>query len=255
MDHRDPDGGRGADAVVVTDLDDETGEAAVGEIEAAGSRGLYVRADVSDEDQVARLVGAAADAFGRVDVLFNNVADMRFAISGEDADVTTMSVDFWDHVMNVNLRSVMLMCKHTVPRMRDAGGGAIVNNASISGIVAEPVRAAYGASKAAVSPLTRYVAVAHGADGIRANAVAPGFVGRDRPLSPEHAGWVAVRAEHVLTKRFGLPEDVAELVVFLASPRAGQISGQTVVVDGGALVRQPGSVEVEQRGVSHPTAR
>jgi NAD(P)-dependent dehydrogenase (short-subunit alcohol dehydrogenase family) len=145
----------------------------------------------------------------------------------------------WDRTFAVNARGTMLCCKYAAPVMRAGGGGAIVNIVSVSALVGDDLRAAYGSSKAAVVALTRYVATMYGADRIRCNAVAPGLImtqtSRDA-LSEHHLREMA--AERILPWA-AEPEDIASVVAFLCSEEARCITGQTVVVDGGTTAHRP----------------
>jgi NAD(P)-dependent dehydrogenase (short-subunit alcohol dehydrogenase family) len=201
---------------------------------------LAVRTDVSVEADVAAVVQAAVDAYGRLDVLHNNAATFAADVFGRDGGVVDMDVDVWDRTLAVNLRGAMLGCKHAIPRMRDAGrGGAIVTTSSVSALVGEQEHVAYACSKAALLALTRHVANQHARDGIRVNAVAPGLMltpASLAALSPRQLE--AFRCERLL-ERAATPEDVANLVVFLASDQAACITGQVYVVDGGTLAKRP----------------
>jgi NAD(P)-dependent dehydrogenase (short-subunit alcohol dehydrogenase family) len=172
-------------------------------------------------------------------VLHNNAATLGPDVFGRDLDLLDLDVETWDRTMAVNARGVMLGCKHAVPALRAAGGGAIVNTASLSALFGDDVRAAYGSSKAAIVSLTRYVATMYGADGIRCNAVAPALVMTDiafEQLSPRLLKQKA--AERVLPEAT-TPEDIAAVVAFLASSDAACVTGQLVVADGGTQAHRP----------------
>jgi NAD(P)-dependent dehydrogenase (short-subunit alcohol dehydrogenase family) len=149
-----------------------------------------------------------------------------------------MDLAVFDRNIAVNLKGVLMGCKHAIPRMLERGGGSIVNTASIDGFMGRGVRAAYGASKAGVVLLTKSVASQYGSRGIRCNAVAPGFV-----LTPATAD-ITPEATELVSRgypmpRLCVPEDVANAVVFLASGEAGFINGTTLMVDGGASIYMP----------------
>jgi NAD(P)-dependent dehydrogenase (short-subunit alcohol dehydrogenase family) len=225
-------------AVVIADVD-ATGSAAVAaEIEARGGRARSVATDVSVEADVAAAVQAAIDAYGRLDILHNNAATFAADVFGRDGGVVDMEVDVWDRTLAVNLRGAMLGCKHAIPRMRERGG-AIVTTSSVSALIGEDAHLAYACSKAALGALTRHVATMHGADGIRVNAVASGLMLTETSLaalSPHQLD--AFRCERLL-ERAATPDDVANLVVFLASDQAACITGQVYVIDGGTLAKRP----------------
>ena len=179
------------------------------------------------------LFGGVRSDHGRLDVLDNNAALTSKAAF--DFDVANMDVALWDEVQAVNVRGTMLMCKHAVPLMIDSGGGSIINISSVHGLSGDRTPVAYGTSKGGVNTLTRFVAAAYGKHGIRCNAVAPGLTGTEIALEtiPEQVRQVITAS--CLIQRLGEPEDIAELVAFLASDRASYITGQVIRVDGGLL--------------------
>src|SRR6516165_4329501 len=223
-------------AVVVADISDEAAAGTVDAVTAEGGRAEAVVVDMTDERSVASLVAHAVERFGRLDVMHNNAADIGLA--GDDNDLLGLDVAVWDRRMAVNARGVMLGCKHAVPALRAAGGGVIINMASVSGLLGTDTNAAYGSSKAAVVGLTRYVASMYGPEGIRCVAVAPGMV-MTPALSalPERrlAQWAAERPLPWSLQ----PDDLAAVVTWLASDEARGITGQTIVVDGGVTARRP----------------
>jgi NAD(P)-dependent dehydrogenase (short-subunit alcohol dehydrogenase family) len=226
-------------AVVIADIDGDRAEGAAGEVRAAGGRALAVATDVSSEADVARLVERTTGTFGRIDVLHNNAAALGPELFPRDTTVLDMDTEVWDRTMAVNLRGVMLGCKHAIPVMRDQGGGAIVSTSSLSAFVGEDTHLAYACSKAAIGALTRHIANMHGRDGIRINAVAPGLM--LTPVALERLSGrdlAAFRSERLL-EQATRPEDVANLVVFLASDQAACITGQVYILDGGTLAKRP----------------
>lgn len=200
--------------------------------EAAHDRLAFAKTDVSREDEVRAMVAAALERFGRLDVLVNCAA-----IEIEKTIEETSEED-WDRCIGINLKGTFFCCKHALPALRAAGGGSIVNFGSYDGFVADPELAAYCASKGGVHALTRAIAVDHGPEGIRCNAVCPGYV--DTPMLQSFFGSSgdieslkgAVRGIHPL-RRYGTPEDAANLVLWLASDEAGYASGQLWILDGG----------------------
>jgi len=223
-------------SVALSDMDVEGGEAAVRELREAGGKALFVRCDVSQEAQIQAMMERTAAEFGLPTVLFNNAGIAGPA--GWDAKVSEL-----DHLWDVNVKGVYWGIKHVLSYMRKAGKGSIINNASIGalggGMGLSP---SYAASKAAVVAFTKNAAVVVAREGIRVNAVAPGVV--ETPLSPKFypgvADPIAVRAERVKWSpmaRMGQPEEVAWVVVFLASEEASYVNGVVIPIDGGAVAR------------------
>jgi NAD(P)-dependent dehydrogenase (short-subunit alcohol dehydrogenase family) len=217
--------------VVVADLLEVEGRQVADKIAAGGGQARFVALDVTSEGGWEQAVETAVSAFGRLDVLVNNAG-----ISGT-FDPDTLSTSAWDTLMNVNAKGVFLGMKHAIPRMRAAGGGAIVNISSISGFVGQPMlHMAYNASKGAVRIMTKAAAVQYAPDNIRVNSVHPGVMPAMRTskvsADPE---WRAKMLRAVPMKREGRVEEVAHAVLFLASDEASYITGTELVVDGGYL--------------------
>jgi NAD(P)-dependent dehydrogenase (short-subunit alcohol dehydrogenase family) len=241
---------RGA-AVVVADVALEAAEDIANQITAAGGRAVPVETDISDEEQVERMVATAVEHFGGVDVLYNNAAAHDVEA---DPPVTEMVVRDFDRMFQVNVRGFALGAKHTIPVMIERGGGVIVNTSSGAGVQGDITRTAYGSSKAALFGLTKYIATQYGRFGIRCIAIAPGVIatpGVDMALTPEMK---EIFASNHLTGYIGRPEDVAEVVAFLVSDRARFITGTTIEVDGGFLAHSPVYREMltlmEQMGIA-----
>jgi NAD(P)-dependent dehydrogenase (short-subunit alcohol dehydrogenase family) len=224
-------------SVVVVDRDEASAQRTADWISAGGCRALAVGADVSDGEACRAMVDAAVREFGGVDVLVNNVG-----IPGEAS--TVVDVDDWDHVLDVNLKSVMLSSRHAIPVMRERGGGSIVNVASIATFRLTD-RIAYTASKGGVLAMTMGMAGQHARDGIRVNCVAPGQVwnpnvGATFGDDPEALASLRERRRlSSLMKTEGTGWDVANAILFFASDESKFVTGQTLLVDGGLHIGRP----------------
>lgn len=225
--------------VVAVDLPGTALEAALGAVEEAGARGLAVPADVTRAEQVANYVQQAKGRFGGIDAFFNNAG-----IEGWVGPSTEYPEDVFDRVLAVNVKGVWLGMKYVVPVMRERGGGAIVNTASVAGLGGTPTIIAYGASKHAVIGLTKSAALEFGSDRIRANAICPSPIetrmmrSLERGLNPDAPEAVhQMMAANIPLGRYGEPEEVAALTAFLCSDDAKFISGGVYTIDGGSRAR------------------
>ncbi len=219
---------RGAD-VVISDVVEDQAEVAAGEVRALGRRSLAVRCDVSQRDQVFALVERAAGELGRLDIHVNNAGITR------DALLLRMTEEQWDLVLDINLKGAFFGCQAASKVMLKQRAGKIVNVASIMGLVGNVGQANYAASKAGVIALTRSAAKELAGRNINVNAIAPGFIETEMTRAlPEAA--VKAFLELVPMKRTGQPEEVADLVCFLASPESDYITGQVITIDGGLII-------------------
>ncbi len=214
--------------VVVNDID-EAAVAVADDIKAMNRQGLVVLADISLSQDVTRLVETAVSACGRVDILVNNAGISR------DQLVMRMSDEDWDRVISVNLRSVFLCTRAVVRYMIKQRWGRIISMASIVGVVGNRGQANYASAKAGIIGFTRSIAKEVASRGITANAIAPGFIDTEMTQRLDEA-WKQELKRQIPLGYFGSPQDVAEVVGFLASEEARYITGQVLGVDGGMAV-------------------
>ncbi|EGJ73776.1 putative short-chain dehydrogenase/reductase SDR [Streptomyces sp. Tu6071] len=237
---------RGA-SVLLTDLDAESATARAEEIVRRGGTAYAAGTDVRDEAAVRAMTEEATRRFGRLDILVNNAA-ATVASQGDD-DLVTMEAELWDLSLEVNLRGPMLGCKYAIPHFRRTGGGVIVNISSGSGVVGEPTRFAYGASKAGINSLTRSVAAKYGKDNIRCVAVMPGITMADEARAAlGGTRWLEMMDRHHATPRLGRMADIAKFVAFVASDDAGFVTGSSHAVDGGVLSMAPYAADMREFG-------
>ena len=217
--------------VVVVDLNKEPGKDTVAEIKANGGQAHFVRADVSRSYDCQQMILAAEEAFGTLDILFNNAGVML----KEDDDAVATEEEIWDRTQAVNLKGVFLGCKWGIPALRRAGGGSVINTASFVALLgAATPQLAYTASKGGVLSMTRELAVIHARENIRVNALCPG------PLQTELLMKVLDTEEkrqrrlvHIPMGRFGEAGEIAKAALFLASDESSYMTGASLAVDGG----------------------
>ena len=223
-------------AVVVADVNESSGQQTAQQIVDAGGRAAFIGADVAVETRVRRLFEQTIQSFGRLDVLVNNAA-----IGGPGGDVTSFDLAAWQRTLDVNLTGPFLCAKYAIPLLREAGGGAIINIASVLGVLAIPGTLAYGTCKSGLIGMTRVLALDHASENIRINAILPGSV--DTPLlwgDADEATRDALTTHFVdaiPNRRIGDPADIAAAAVFLSSDDESYINGTTLAVDGGLLCR------------------
>jgi NAD(P)-dependent dehydrogenase (short-subunit alcohol dehydrogenase family) len=219
--------------VAFADRDADRGKRVMAEIEATGGQALFVEAQLGREADAAAFVKQAADRFGRLDVLVNN-AGIRLYHT-----VVEASAESWDEILGVNLKGYAFCAKAAIPIMREAGGGSIVNVASVRSVTSVGKTTQYDTTKAAVAGLTRGMAMDHAPDGIRVNAVCPGPIYtpfHERRIREQGRTFEQYRddaAKGTMLKRPGTPEEVAACILFLASDDASYVTGTLLFVDGG----------------------
>lgn len=240
-------GGGGIGSAVVRRMVSEGAKVAVADVfmdsakaaaEPLGDAALAVQFDALVPASIEAMVEATVSHFGRLDILHNNAAMTDPAKHPLDTDAVTIPIDIWDEIIDINLRGYLLGCKYAIPQMVKGGGGSIINTASNSGTAGDLARIAYGASKGAIITMTKYIATQHGRQNIRCNSVAPGVV-LTEALSKTVPGLADIIKRHILTPEFGVPDDIAALVAFLASDESRYITGENISISGGGLVHQP----------------
>lgn len=219
--------------VLATDWVVQGGEETVAMIEEAGGEARFVQGDVSVAAEVENVVQQGMEAWGRIDILVNNASILRLG------SVTEMAESDWDAVINVNLKGVYLCSRYAIPHMIAGGGGAIVNIASVGGLVGAQQHAAYCSAKAGVLNLTRQMAVDFGPQGVRVNAISPGTI-----PTPMHYSYYSPEDKEATLeewaklkplRKVGTVEDIAYAALYLASDEAGFVTGANLIVDGGTM--------------------
>ncbi|MER8237187.1 SDR family NAD(P)-dependent oxidoreductase [Streptomyces sp. NPDC094049] len=222
--------------VVVADHDAPAARETAGIITEAGGQALPVAVNVLEEDSVAAMIATTVEEYGALHVLCNHVGGTN---PRTDLDLLRMDMDEFDRAVALNVRSTLLGSRHAVPHMIRAGGGSIVNTASVAALVGDVLQTSYGAVKAAVVSLTKSIATQYGPQGIRCNAVAPGAVmtpALENNLPQEVID--GLRSGNALPY-LGSPEDIGHTMVFLASDESRYLTGQLLVVDGGMTTQSP----------------
>lgn len=216
--------------VAIVDIVEEAGREVVSAITAAGGEAMFIRADVVNAAEVEAMVARTVEAYGKIDCAFNNAG-----IEEEHMRLADCSEATFDRIMAINVKGVWLALKYELAAMLRSGGGAIVNTASVAGLVAAPKMAAYCASKHAVLGLTKSAAIEYARKNIRVNAVCPGVIRTpmyERALQVDPKGTAQVAQMHPIG-RVGEPEEVAAVVLWLCSDAAGFVTGHAHTVDGG----------------------
>lgn len=228
--------------VVLADLDHAGAEAASAQIEGS----VAVHLDLTDQVSIKSLSDTVMNRFGRIDILHNNAAIQSDAQRQSDLDVVNLDVAAWDRAMSVNVRGAMLMSKYVIPHMIAAGGGSIIHSASGFGVQGEATLTAYGTSKAALIQLNRMIATQYGKQNVRSNCMVIGFVLTAMAVESTPDVVKDILLSHHLTPELGQPEDIANLVAFLASDESRFITGAAIPIDGGVTAHQPSYADFQK---------
>jgi NAD(P)-dependent dehydrogenase (short-subunit alcohol dehydrogenase family) len=225
-------------SVVIAELDQATGQTVADELLAAGLRALSIPTNITRESDVKQAVDQAVGHFGKLDILVNN-AGITFRY-----DALTMTEDQWHAAMDVDVKGVWLCCKYAIPHMQAQGGGAIVNISSVHARTTGAKYFPYAAAKAAVLGLTRNLALDFGPQNIRINAICPGWVRTEAvqewiDSQPDPVAYEKRILSFQPVRRIGSPEEVANLVAFIASDEASYMTGAELVIDGGLTIQYP----------------
>jgi NAD(P)-dependent dehydrogenase (short-subunit alcohol dehydrogenase family) len=240
--------------VVLANRNTEAGEKAAGQIRDLGGDAISLPLDLADESSISALMTQTRKLRGSLSILCNCASITGGTVMQSDQDVAGMPPATWQAVFNVNTTGTMLMIKHALPMLMEAGDSAIINIGSGASLVGDVFRPAYAASKAAIDSLTRSVATQYGKKGVRCNTVAPGMILSENAVKFHTDASLAMIRRHALTRELGQPDDIAAMVALLASDEGRFITGQTIQIDGGYTVHFPHVAEVAESfwsGIDH----
>lgn len=222
--------------VVIGDFNEEGAKEAARNIVAKGGEASGIFLDASVQESIKDAIDYTVKEYGSLSVLFNNVGLTNLQ---KDLDVLNIDLDEWDRLMNVNLKSIVIGSRYAIPHMQKAGSGSIINTASMAAYASDSIRSAYGASKAAVVQLTKYIATQFGKDNIRCNGVAPGLILTPAAKNNLSEDLQAEFQRHNALPYHGEPEDIGYAVLFLASDESKFMTGQTIQIEGGHYLANP----------------
>lgn len=224
--------------IVINDLDDGSVGTAVEAVRSVGADAVGAAGDVSVAGDVQRVLGRAAEAYGGIDILYNNAgigysATRRMGVGMDD--IVSCTIEDWHRILDINLGGVFLFCKFGIPMLIERGGGSVINTASVAALKGSRNAHAYAASKGGIVALTRAMAVTYGRSGVRVNAICPGVIDTDmihETLLGSDAQTTAIQRMTPMA-RIGTADDVAQMALFLASDAGAFVTGQAIPVDGG----------------------
>lgn len=222
--------------VVIGDHNTDGAKEAANEIISNGGEAIGIFLDASKEESIKEAIDYTATQYGSLSILLNNVGLTNMK---KDLDVVHIDLDEWDRLMNVNTKSVLIGSRYAIPHMQKAGGGSIINTASMAAFASDTIRSAYGASKAAVVQLTKYIATQFGKDNIRCNGVAPGLILTPAAKNNLSEELLAEFERYNALPYHGEPDDIGYAVLFLASDESKFMTGQTMKIEGGHYLANP----------------
>jgi NAD(P)-dependent dehydrogenase (short-subunit alcohol dehydrogenase family) len=223
--------------VLVGDLNADAARAVADEITAAGGEAFSMALDIGHEEAVVDAVQAAVKAFGGLDGIHVNAADLSSETVLNDSNAIDIDLDVFDRTVHTNLRGHLLCTRHALPELLKRDGGALVYTSSAASFIGEPERPAYAMTKSGINALVRHVASKWGRTGIRANAVAPGLVITEKNMQNLDPKFRDYALKGTRSRRLGQPDDIAGMVAFLLSDDGEWVNGQVISVDGGATLR------------------
>ena len=222
--------------LVVGDIFKENADRCVNVAKDAGGEGVALKMDISNPEDVKKLVNLAIESYGKINGLFNVAANISPEEVAKDTNPVDIDLEVWQRNIDINLTGFLLTSKYAIPHILKEGGGAIVNTISDAVYAGMPDKVAYSVTKAGIGALTRNVASRYGKQGIRCNAVSPGLVLTESGL--QNSGHLVDMVLQMMpAPRVGKPDDIASIVAFLLSDLSEWITGQTICVDGGAIMR------------------
>jgi NAD(P)-dependent dehydrogenase (short-subunit alcohol dehydrogenase family) len=223
--------------VAVGDLNQAAAEEVAARIEKAGGEAFAIGLDISDEESVVSAVQATVKAFGGLDSVHINAADLSPETILNDTDVVDIELEVFDRTLRTGLRGHVLCTRHALPELLQRGGGALVYTSSAAAFVGEPERPSYAVAKSGINAIVRHVASKWGKQGIRANAIAPGLVLTETVQEALDPSFVTSVLKRQRSNRLGRPDDIAAMAAFLMSSDAEWVNGQVISVDGGTTMR------------------
>lgn len=224
-------------SVVIAEIDKESGLKTESDIIANGGKALFIETDISKSDDVENLVNKTIDKFGALHILYNNAAVFWY---GKDGQVTDIEENIWDKVIGINLKGTFLCCKYAIPHIIKSGGGSVINTSSSAGLIGIPNCDAYTATKGAVISMTRSMGVEFAPYRVRVNCIAPVAIKTDMVVESNLKDPSFDENKFLNTtpvRRWGLPEEIAKIALFLASDDSSYIVGAVLVADGGITVQ------------------